>query len=70
AEGDDSVARNNLRRPERLKARVAQAATDEGMSVNGWLVRATASAVERSDPIRQREPRTPHGAQRYRGWAR
>ncbi|MGZ4153166.1 MAG: toxin-antitoxin system HicB family antitoxin [Actinomycetota bacterium] len=70
AEGDDSVARINLRLPERLKARVEQAATDEGMSVNSWLVRATASAVERSNPIRQREPRTPHGAQRYRGWAR
>ncbi|MGZ4130443.1 MAG: toxin-antitoxin system HicB family antitoxin, partial [Actinomycetota bacterium] len=62
AEGDDSVARINLRLPERLKARVEQAAADEGLSVNGWLVRATASAVERGDPSRQREPRTPHGA--------
>jgi hypothetical protein len=71
AEGDDeAVARINLRLPERLKTRVEQAATDEGMSVNGWLVRATASAVERSDPVRRRERRTPHGAQRYRGWAR
>lgn len=71
AEGDDdAVARINLRLPERLKTRVEQAAADEGMSVNGWLVRATASAVERGDPVRRRERRTPHGAQRYRGWAR
>jgi hypothetical protein len=67
---EDAVARINLRLPDRLKARVDQAATDEGMSVNGWLVRAAASAVERSDPMRRRERRTPHGSQRYRGWAR
>jgi HicB family len=70
AEGDDGVARINLRLPERLKARVEQAAADEGLSVNSWLVRSAVSAVERNGPIRQREPRTPHGAQRYRGWAR
>jgi hypothetical protein len=67
---DDAVARINLRLPERLKARVEQAAADEGLSINAWLVRATASAVERSDPIRRRERRTPSGAQRYQGWAR
>ncbi len=67
---DDAVARINLRLPERLKARVEQAAADEGLSVNAWLVRATASAVERSDPIRRRERRTPSGTQRYQGWAR
>jgi hypothetical protein len=65
---DDTVARVNLRLPERLKARVEQAAADERMSVNSWLVRAAASAVERGDPIRWRERRTPHGTQRYRGW--
>lgn len=71
AEGDDdTVARINLRLPERLKARVEQAAADEGMSVNSWLVRTTASAVERGDPIRRSDRRTGHGAQRYRGWAR
>jgi hypothetical protein len=67
---DDTVARINLRLPERLKARVEQAAADDGMSVNSWLARATASAVERSAPVRRTERRTPHGAQRYRGWAR
>jgi HicB family len=67
---DDSVARINLRLPERLKARVEQAAADEGVSVNSWLVRTTASAVERGDPNRRSEPRTGYGAQRYRGWAR
>jgi predicted DNA binding CopG/RHH family protein len=68
--GDDAVARINLRLPERLKARVERAAADEGLSVNTWLVRAAVSAVERSDPIRRRERRTPSGSQRYQGWAR
>jgi hypothetical protein len=66
---DDAVARINLRLPERLKTRVEQAAGEAGLSVNAWLVRATASAVER-DPIRHRERRTRFGGQRYQGWAR
>jgi predicted DNA binding CopG/RHH family protein len=69
-EDDDAVARINLRLPERLKARVERAAADQGLSVNAWLVRATASAVDRADPARRREHRTPSGSQRYRGWAR
>jgi hypothetical protein len=66
---DDTVARINLRLPERLKSRVERAAADAGMSVNAWLVRATASAVER-DPIRPRGRPTRFGGQRYQGWAR
>jgi hypothetical protein len=70
-EGDEAaIARINLRLPERLKSRVEQAAVAEGLSVNAWLVRAAAVAVERRDPVHRREPRTPHGAQRYTGWAR
>lgn len=66
---DDAVARINLRLPERLKARVEDAAGDAGLSINAWLVRAVASAVDR-DPIGRRERRPPTGAQRYQGWAR
>jgi hypothetical protein len=71
AEGDEAlVARINLRLPDRLKTRVEQAAGSEGLSVNAWLVRAAAAALDRRDPVRPRERRTPHGAQRYTGWAR
>jgi HicB-like protein involved in pilus formation len=70
-EGNEgTVSRINLRLPERLKSRVEQAAAAEGLSVNAWLVRAAASAVERNDPARRRERRTPQSRQRYSGWAR
>jgi hypothetical protein len=70
-EGDEAaISRINLRLPEHLKIRVERAAAGEGLSVNSWLVRAAATALERSDPVRRRERRTPHGAQRYTGWAR
>jgi len=69
-DGDDGgVARINLRLPEQLKARVEQAAGREALSVNAWLVRAAAAALERADPGR-RGPRGPQGSQRYTGWAR
>lgn len=62
-------ARVNVRMPERLKSQVDAAAASDGLSVNAWLVRAAAAAVERSDAAR-RHPRGPRGAQRYTGWAR
>jgi hypothetical protein len=71
AEGEDAtVSRINLRLPDRLKVRIEEAAAGEGLSVNAWLVRAAGLAVERGSQERRREPRTPHGAQRYTGWAR
>jgi hypothetical protein len=70
-EGDDAaMSRINLRMPEHLKARVERAAADEGLSVNAWLVRAAAVALERANPDRRPERRTAQGAQRYTGWAR
>jgi hypothetical protein len=70
-EGEESaISRINLRLPEHLKARIERAAGTEGLSVNSWLVRAAAFTLERTDPARRRERRTPHGAQRYTGWAR
>ena len=46
-EGDDGgTARITLRLPEHLKARVEEAAGRDGLSVNSWLVRAVADAVE------------------------
>ncbi|MGZ8615422.1 MAG: toxin-antitoxin system HicB family antitoxin, partial [Actinomycetota bacterium] len=41
-DGDDPIARINVRMPEHLKARVDRAAEREGLSINTWLVRAAA----------------------------
>jgi hypothetical protein len=71
ADGDEgAMSRINLRMPDHFKARIERAAGAEGLSVNAWLVRAAAAALERTDPDRPRERRTPQGAQRYTGWAR
>ena len=67
---EGSMARINLRLPDNLKARVEQAAGREGLSVNSWLVRAAAAALDRSDPDRRRGPRPSRGTQHYTGWAR
>ena len=70
-EGDEStMTRINLRLPDHLKTRVEQAAAGEGLSVNTWLVRATAAALERTDPGRRRDRRPVQGTQRYTGWVR
>jgi hypothetical protein len=71
APGDEgTMSRINLRLADHLKARIEDAAGGEGLSVNAWLVRAAASALERSDAPGRRERRAPHSAQRYTGWAR
>lgn len=67
---DGSVARINLRLPDQLKARVEQAAGREGLSVNAWLVRAAAAALDRADPDRRRSARPSRGSQHFTGWAR
>jgi hypothetical protein len=66
---DDTVtSRTTLRLPDRLKARVEQAAVEEGVSVNSWFVRAIAAALE---PKVHRAPRreTKQGDS-FTGWAR
>jgi hypothetical protein len=71
AEGDEgTISRINLRLPEYLKARIENTAGSEGLSVNSWLVRAAAAALERADSPSRRERRAPHGAERYTGWGR
>ncbi|WP_322762654.1 hypothetical protein [Frankia sp. Cr2] len=70
-EGDEgAMARINLRMPDHLKARIEQAAGGEGLSVNAWLVRAAATALERTGPSPRHPRRAPQGAARYTGWAR
>lgn len=66
-----NVARINLRLPDQLKERVERAAAAEGLSVNTWLVRAAAAAVDRSGPARSDLQNPPHlGPQRVTGWVR
>ena len=70
-EGDEAtMSRINLRLPDHLKARIEQVAGFEGLSVNAWLVRAAAAALDRTDTTRRRQRRAPQGAQHYTGWAR
>lgn len=66
---DDAVtSRTTLRLPDRLKARVEQAAAEEGVSVNSWFVRAIAAALE-PDVHRARRRETRQGDS-FTGWAR
>ena len=67
---EGSMSRINLRLTDHLKARVEQAAGREGLSVNAWLVRAAAAALDRADPDRRRGSRASRGTQHYTGWAR
>ncbi|MBA3628582.1 MAG: toxin-antitoxin system HicB family antitoxin [Actinobacteria bacterium] len=64
------MTRINLRMPDHLKARIEHAAANDGLSINSWLVRAAAAALERADLPRHRKRRAQQGAQRYTGWAR
>jgi len=65
------MARINFRLPEHLKARIEEAASRDGLSINTWLLRAAAATVQSTNnaahPI---ERRAPHGGQRYTGWVR
>jgi hypothetical protein len=68
-EDEGSTARINFRLPAHLKTRVEDAAGREGLSVNAWLVRAVATALEpggRSRPT----GRARRGRQGYTGWVR
>ncbi|MCU1684579.1 MAG: hypothetical protein JWQ81_5318 [Amycolatopsis sp.] len=66
---DGPTARINVRLPEQLKAAVDEAAAQEGRSVNAWLVRAAAAALQQ--PGREERPEQPGGKrtkQRFTGW--
>lgn len=69
---DGPAARINVRLPEQLKTAVETAAAKEGRSVNAWLVRAAATAVQRSND--ERRPAPPGGGKRSKqslsGWVR
>ncbi|MET9320550.1 hypothetical protein ABZX75_10250 [Streptomyces sp. NPDC003038] len=70
ADGDEgATARINFRLPGHLKTRVESAAGQEGLSVNAWLVRAVAIALEPGGPAQPAARATRQG-QSYRGWVR
>lgn len=70
SDGDDgSTARINFRLPGHLKNRVEDAAGKEGLSVNAWLVRAVATALEPAEPERVVRSRY-RGSQGFTGWVR
>ncbi len=66
---EGATARINFRLPEHLKARVEEAATAQGRSVNAWLVRAASAALQPTAPAAPAAPIGGHRApQRYTGW--
>lgn len=69
---DGPAARINVRLPEQLKASIDEAAAKEGRSVNAWLVRAAAAALQRSDRDQRPEPRASgkRTKQGFTGWVR
>ena len=70
ATSEGNVARINLRLPDQLKSRVEQAADREGLSINAWLVRAVAAAVERGEGGPPPAKGGSGGGRRYTGWGR
>jgi hypothetical protein len=73
-DGDDAaMTRINFRLGETLKGRIEEAAERAGLSVNGWLVRAAAAALEPGTPGAPGGPpdrRAARGAERLTGWVR
>ncbi len=65
---DASTSRTTLRLPDALKARVDDAAAADGLSVNTWLVRAVAAALQPRQ--RRSAQRTLRTGDNFAGWAR
>lgn len=65
---EGGTSRLNLRLPDGLKAKIEEAARRQGLSLNAWLVRAAAVAVEGTQA--QVSQRSPAGGQKYTGWVR
>ncbi|MFI5611842.1 YlcI/YnfO family protein [Amycolatopsis sp. NPDC051903] len=69
---DGPSARINVRLPEQLKTAVEEAAAKEGRSVNAWLVRAAAAALQKSEREQRPDPHDggKRSKQRLTGWVR
>jgi hypothetical protein len=68
---DGGTSRISLLVPEHLKPRIEEAAARDGLSVNAWLVRAVAAALDPGDAGRRSARRaTQQTGNRYSGWVR
>ncbi|RNF77734.1 hypothetical protein [Streptomyces botrytidirepellens] len=56
-----ATARINFRPPQVMKEQIEEAASRQGISVNAWMVRASAAALANSR-------RAPRGKQQFNGW--
>ncbi len=65
---DVSTSRTTLRLPDALKAQVDEAAAADGLSVNSWLVRAVAAALQPKQ--RRSTKRTLRTGDSFAGWVR
>lgn len=65
---DVSTSRTTLRLPDALKVRVDEAAAADGLSVNTWLVRAVAAALQPKQ--RRSASRALRQGDNFAGWAR
>ncbi len=65
---DVSTSRTTLRLPDALKVRVDEAAAADGLSVNTWLVRAVAAALQPKQ--RKATQRPSRSGDHFAGWAR
>lgn len=66
-----ATTRTTLRLPDHLKTQVEAAAARDGISVNTWLVRAVASALERPGNAATPPPRAVRWSRnRQTGWVR
>jgi hypothetical protein len=63
---EGTPARINFRPSEQLKARIEEAASRDGLSVNAWLVRTVTASFGTSRP----ERRASQGGQHHSGWVR
>ncbi|WP_298455741.1 histidine kinase [uncultured Cellulomonas sp.] len=70
-DSEGSTTRTTLRLPDHLKAQVETAAARSGVSVNTWLVRAVAAAVDPTcGPAPQSRSEQPGTTRRHTGWVR
>jgi len=64
---ESGISRISLRLPGPLKVRIEEAADKRGLSINAWLVRALAAAVESESRDRRSGPDS-SGGRRVTGW--
>ncbi|MHB8430168.1 MAG: toxin-antitoxin system HicB family antitoxin [Acidimicrobiales bacterium] len=62
------TSRINLRIPDQLRARIEEAASEEGLSANSWLVRAAAAALEANGRKGREAQRALSTRRKYVGW--